>query len=151
MNHMQTPLNQESVVHLNRVIPLITLANNGITPILNTTLDDNQALSSTAIGPRRGQCAQLWLVLPYFLNTLQDVTLTFQHLVNGAWVSMEPSEVPIGYVGGANTMKASATARPGLAFQIYGDVNVFVTNGGTGPGALQFGVPYLTNVPPGVW
>jgi hypothetical protein len=79
------------------------------------------------------------------------VTLTLQHLVNGAWASMLTADVPAGLVGGANVITANASAQEGFALQIFGDVNVFITNGATGPTVLDIGVPYLTNLPPRSW
>jgi len=148
---MKPPLNQNRVIQLVRAVTGITVANSAITPILNTTLNDSQAQSSTVVGPRRGQYQGLWLVVPFLKATSQNVTLTLQHLVTGAWASMIASEVPLGRVGGANVIVASATEGEGFSLQIYGDVNVFVTNGGTGPGVLEFGTPYLTDSPPGRW
>lgn len=143
---MKPPINQDSVINLKRVLPTITVANNGITPILNTTLDDNAALSSTVVGQLRGKYSNLWLVVPYLKVTTQPVTLTFQTLFTGAWGSS--IDVPSGYVGGGNTIAASANPQQGFSLRIYGDVNVFITNGATGPGVLELGIPYLTNIDP---
>jgi hypothetical protein len=128
-------------------------ANNGITSILNTTLWGDPSRSSTpstAIGANIGtsnQCAGLWLVVPYILCTANNVTLTFQTLINGAWASS--LDVPTGYLGGANTITANASAQSGFSWRLYGDSNVFVTNGVAGPTILDIGTPYLTNVDPG--
>lgn len=132
-----------------RVHPLsvaTTTANNGVTPILNTR--SREAPSHTAIGSWResGKLANWWLVVPYILVTGQPVTLTFQQFINGAWANAV--DVPIGFVGGANAIAASATARQGFSLRIYSDVNVFITNGATGPTVLDIGVPYVTNFDP---
>jgi hypothetical protein len=130
--------------------PTISVANNGITPILNTTAwGYNVVPTSTLIGKNRGAAGQLtnlWLVVPYILCTAQNVTLTFQTLINGAWASA--IDVPTGYLGGGNTITANASAQAGFSWRLYGDSNVFITNGGTGPTILDLGTPYLTDIDP---
>ena len=128
----------------------VSTANNGVTPILNTTVwETGTAQSSTAIGANigvMGRLRNMWLVVPYIYVTAQNVTLTFQTLINGAWASA--LDVPIGYVGGANTITASASPQLGFSWRLYGDSNVFITNGGTGPTILDIGTPYITEIDP---
>ena len=127
--------------------PTISVADNGITPIFNTTVGLDGAQSSTTVGTKRGMFPNLWLVVPYILCTAQNVTLTFQTLINGAWASS--LDVPTGYSGGNNTITANASAQAGFSIRLYGETNIFITNGATGPTILDLGRPYLTNVDPG--
>jgi len=128
----------------------VTTANNGITPIFNSSVwGTGTPPTSTAIGPNIGTSCltrNIWLVVPYILCTAQNVTLTFQTLINGAWASA--LDVPMGYVGGGNTIAANASAQAGFSWRLYGDSNVFITNGGTGPTILDLGTPYLTDIDP---
>ncbi|MDX2253301.1 MAG: hypothetical protein NW202_13530 [Nitrospira sp.] len=124
-----------------------SMANNGITPILNTTQIYGTP-SSTEIGPQRNQYQNWWLVIPYLYFTGQDVTLTIQQLINGAWASATALAVPTGYTGGANVIAASATPYERFTMRIYAETNIFLTNGAAGPTIADIGRPYLTNVDP---
>jgi hypothetical protein len=131
-------------------IPItISTANNGITPILNTTTGIKNP-SSTGVGARRGAYAGKWLYIPNYLFTAQNVTLTFQTLANGAWVSDLDVNVPSGFVGGGNTITANASIQDGFVHFIAGEVNVFITNGGTGPTIAAFDA-FITDQFPGNW
>lgn len=133
-----------------RIKPTISVANNGITPVFNTTLGHEEAQSSTTVGTKRGMFAGKWLYIPRYLVTAQNVTLTFQSLVNGAWVSTPDADVPVSFVGGANTITANASAQTGFVHFIAGDENVFFTNGATGPTVFSFDA-YITDQFPGNW
>lgn len=133
-----------------KIVP--TVANNGVTSIINTTdwVTEAGLAKSTAIGEWRGKFQGYWVEIPYILCTAQNTTLTFQQLVNGAWAAMHVNDLPVGYTA-SHAIVASATAYEGISFQINGEINVFNTNGATGPTVLDFGRISLRLRPPGRW
>lgn len=131
------------------IYPIMDTDDNAVSPIFNTVVGVRGTASSTSttLTARRGEFWNWWLVVPYILCTGQDVTLSFEALVNGSWASA--LDVPLGYSGGDNTITADSSAQQGFAWRMYPDSNVYITNGGTGPTVLDIGTPYLTNVDPG--
>lgn len=135
--------------------PTITLANAGVSTILNTTAIHTVGPSdthSTMIGSQRG-CFLGWrLIIPFFDVGDQAVTLSLKVLAAGAWVAC-PADLQPGYADGATL--AASTRHQGINWLLHSEVAIFITNGATGPDSLDIGAEdgrcYLTSNPnPGV-
>jgi hypothetical protein len=135
--------------HNIRFNPTMSVANNGVSVILNTTQGFGPVASSTTVGTRRGKYLN-WRLVWAHLVTDQNVTLTAKKLVNGAWVAVTSADFPLALSSGDATITASATTQETLSWLLPWDALLYATNGATGPtvNAIE---PYLTNNPnPGV-
>lgn len=132
-----------------RFNPTMSVANNGVTVIFNSTQGFGPVPSSTTVGEKRGAFLN-WRLVWAHLVTDQNVTLNARKLVNGAWVAVTTADFPIALTSGDATITASATTQTTKSWLVPWDFVLYYTNGATGPTVHAFD-GYLTNNPnPGV-
>ena len=125
-----------------------SVANNGVTTILNTTAWDGRQLYTT-IGEHRGLFLG-WRLVGTILCVTQNVTLSARRLINGAWAQDVTADTPWTLTSGDLTITAAAAAQTKFNWLLSGESLLYITNGATGPTILSFD-GYLTDNPnPGV-
>ncbi len=132
-----------------RFNPTMSVANNGVSVIWNSTHGFGPTPSSTVVGPYRGLYLNRRLVWA-MLVTDQNITLSARKLINGAWVAVTTADFPLTLTSGDATITASATTQATCSWLIPWDCELYTTNGATGPTINSIDI-YLTNNPnPGV-
>lgn len=117
--------------------PSVTLANNGVSVVFDTTYSANTASwVSTAAGTLRNQFPR-WRIIGWILCTDQNVTARLDYLTDaGAWST------------GAKSQTCTAgTEQPISWLANSTDWRLVVVNGATGPTTLTLNGFHLTNNP----
>lgn len=104
--------------------PTVTLANNGVTVVYDTTYGFGRATSTTVVGPFRSRRAN-HRCAGSVTCTDQNVTLRLDGLENGAWVT-----------GISSTTVTAGNTQPFDFLSRHPDWRVVIVNGATGPTTL---------------
>lgn len=132
-----------------RFNPTMSVANNGVSVIFNSTQGFGPVPSSTTVGSMRGRFLN-WRLVWAHLVTDQNITLSARKLVNGAWVAVTTVDFPLTLASGDATITASATTQETLSWRVPWDFVLYTTNGATGPTVNAIEVHLDNNPHPGV-